>query len=263
MNKPVISIITICYNSEASIEETINSVLGNGYPNTDYVIIDGGSTDSTLQIIEKYKSKLGYFISEKDKGISDAFNKGVAAAKGDIIGIINSDDILLPGALQKMAEAFDGTTDVYRGNVMIANLETNYRGREIPSMHFPFAPLTVCCAHQGTFITPEAYRKYGCYDVRFKFMMDYDLLTRYYRHGAKMKYVNADVAEFRIGGVSMTPYYKKRYDIMHVILNNGGSRFLACYYYVYMVLYDVARRCIVKLFNLNFLKRLHYGQIKS
>ena len=261
MKQPVISIITICYNSEASLEETMKSVLDSGYPSIDYIIIDGGSTDRTLQIVDKYRDRLGYFISEKDKGISDAFNKGVAAAKGDIIGVINSDDVVMPGALQKVAEAFDGETDAYRGNVMICNPDTNFRGREIPSMRFPFAPLTVCCAHQGTFITPAAYKKYGVYNLKFKYMMDYDLLTRFYKRGAKMKYVNADIAEFRIGGVSTTTsYFKKRYDIMHVVVDNGGSWLVAIYYYLYMVLYDVARRTIMALFGSNFLKRLHYGK---
>lgn len=104
MKQPVISIITICYNSAKTLEETINSVLSQDYPALDYVIIDGGSTDGTLDIIEKYRSQLGYFHSEKDEGISDAFNKGIAAVKGDLIGIINSDDLLLPGALKEVAK---------------------------------------------------------------------------------------------------------------------------------------------------------------
>ena len=103
MKKPVISIVTICFNSAATIEETILSVLGQNYPLLDYVIIDGGSTDGTIDIVERYKDKLGYFRSEPDEGISDAFNKGIKNSKGDIIAIINSDDILLPGALNKVA----------------------------------------------------------------------------------------------------------------------------------------------------------------
>ena len=77
MKKPVISIVTICYNSAATIEETMQSIIGQGYPLLDYVIIDGGSTDGTLDIVERYKDKLGYFCSEPDNGISDAFNKGI------------------------------------------------------------------------------------------------------------------------------------------------------------------------------------------
>lgn len=261
MKQPVISIITICYNSAKTLEETINSVLSQDYPALDYVIIDGGSTDGTLDIIEKYRSQLGYFHSEKDEGISDAFNKGIAAAKGDLIGIINSDDLLLPGALKEVAKAYDGQTDVYRGNVIITNRDTGFSGRETPSMKFPLAPFTIRCAHQGTFITPDAYKQYGVYDKKFRYMMDYDLLTRFYQRGARFKYVPADVAEFRLGGVSGAASAKKFYDITHVVMNNGGSRLLALYYYVYMVLFDWCKRLVICVLGLNTLKRMHYGKV--
>ena len=194
---PLISIVTVCYNSAATIEQTILSVLQQQYPAIDYVIIDGGSTDGTQNIINRYRESLGYYISEPDKGISDAFNKGIAAAKGQLIGIINSDDRLLPGALQAIADAYDGTTDVYRGNVIISNESTGFYGRETPSMHFPLAPLTIRCAHQGTFITPESYKRYGGYDLKFRYMMDYDLLTRFYQRGAKFKLFLKKYACFR------------------------------------------------------------------
>ena len=260
MNQPLISIVTICYNSAATLEETIQSVLGQDYPAIDYVIVDGGSTDGTIDIVRKYEDRLGTFISEPDRGISDAFNKGIAAAKGRIIGMINSDDHLVPGALRHMAEAFDGETDVYRGNVLIINPETNFRGRETPSMRFPLAPFTIRCAHQGTFITPEAYAKYGGYDLKFKYMMDYDLLTRFYQRGARFKRVDADIAEFRLGGVSKAGPITKRYDITHVVLNNGGSWALAIYYWTYMFLFNLTKGIVIRLFGLNALKRLHYGK---
>ena len=100
---PRISVITITYNSAATIEETIRSVTMQDYPDLEYVIIDGGSTDGTLDVVQKYKDRIQVVVSEPDKGISDAFNKGVDRATGEIIGIINSDDILLPGALQEVA----------------------------------------------------------------------------------------------------------------------------------------------------------------
>ncbi len=261
MNQPIISIVTICYNSAKTIERTIKSVLEQNYEHLDYVIIDGGSTDGTIDIVNKYKNRLGYFISEKDKGISDAFNKGIAASKGDIIAMINSDDRLMPHALQHMAEVYDGKTDVYRGNVIIVNPETKFSGRETPSMKFPLAPLTIRCAHQGTYISAKAYQQYGGYDLAFKYMMDYDLLTRFYQKGANFKYVDADVAEFQLGGVSKAGPITKRYDITHVVLNNGGSWPLAIYYWLYMFLFNLAKGTIIKCFGLNTLKRLHYKRV--
>lgn len=94
-NQPIISIITVCFNSEKHIEDTIKSVLSQKYNNLQYIIIDGGSKDKTMDIINKYKKEISTIISEPDKGISDAFNKGIQHAKGDLVGIVNSDDILL------------------------------------------------------------------------------------------------------------------------------------------------------------------------
>ena len=121
MKKPKISIITVCYNSEAHIEEAILSVINQSYENKEYLVIDGGSKDGTLNIIEKYKDKIDYFVSEPDKGISDAFNKGIKAATGDIIGILNSDDFMMPDALTKVAEQYEKKIDVYMGYCLVWN----------------------------------------------------------------------------------------------------------------------------------------------
>ena len=101
-----ISIVTVCYNMAQYIETTIKSVLLQEYPNLEYIIIDGGSTDGTQQIIEKYREKLAYYISEPDKGMYDAINKGFSKATGDIIAWINADDIYMPWTLQTVNEAF-------------------------------------------------------------------------------------------------------------------------------------------------------------
>lgn len=261
--KPLISVVTICWNSASTLEETMQSVLSQDYDLIDYVIIDGGSTDGTLDIIRKHQSRLGYFISEPDKGISDAFNKGVKAAKGDMIVIINSDDILLPSALRQVAEHYEkGKWDIYRCNVIIRNKETGFTGRDIPSMKFPLLPLQVNVDHQGTFVTPAAHEKWGYYDVNFRYMMDHDFLARCYQGGARMKYVPVDVAEFRLGGVSVAGIPAKKYDLEHIVLNQGGSRFLAKVCYWYFWLFDFAKRIFICIFGLDKLKRLHYKSIE-
>ena len=205
MGKPVISVVTICYNSVRTIEETLQSVISQKYPYLDYVIIDGGSTDGTLDVVERYQEYLGYFHSEPDEGISDAFNRGILHAKGDLIVIINSDDILLPNALEEVARYYEPGIDIYRGNVIIRNKDTGFTGRDIPSMKFPLMPFFVNVDHQGTFVTAAAYRRWGGYDVKFRYMMDHDFLARAYQGGARFKYVPADLAEFRLGGVSVAP----------------------------------------------------------
>ena len=262
MKKPIISIVTICYNSAATIEETMQSVIGQGYPLLDYVIIDGGSTDGTLDIVERYKDKLGYFCSEPDNGISDAFNKGIKNAKGDVICMINSDDILLPGALEAVAAHYEEGVDIYRCNVIIRNKETDFVGRDIPSMKFPLMPFFVNVDHQGTFVSAAAHKKWGYYDTNFRYMMDHDFLARCYQGGAKFKYVPVDAAEFRLGGVSVATIRQKRYDLEHIVLNNGGGWLLAKFCYFYFYTFDLVKRYVIKLFGLNFLKRLHYKKVK-
>lgn len=261
MKKPIISIVTICFNSANTVEETIKSVLGQDYPLLDYVIIDGGSTDGTVDILSRYKHRFGYFCSEPDNGISDAFNKGIKNAKGDIICIINSDDILLPGALNAVAEYYEEGVDIYRGNVIIRNKETGFAGRDIPSMKFPLMPFFVNVDHQGTFVTAQAHKKWGYYDTKFKYMMDHDFLARCYQGGAKFKYMPVDVAEFRLGGVSVASIRQKKYDLEHIVLNNGGGRMLAKFCYSYFYMFDLVKRCVIRLFGLNFLKRLHYRRV--
>ena len=227
---PTISIITVCYNSVLTIEETIQSILNQNYPLLDYVIIDGGSTDGTLGIIDKYKNQISYFCSEKDNGISDAFNKGIRNSKGEIIGIVNSDDLLLPHALEHIAEKYDEKIDVYRGNILIVNKESGKSNREIPSMKFPLIPLVLHVAHPGTFITKKAYEKWGVYSTKLKYNMDHDILRRMYRGNAQFLYVDADIAEFRLGGTTSNNIKKKKHDLLYVVKENGGNMFQAKIY---------------------------------
>lgn len=156
-----ISIVTICYNSEATIEDCILSVISQGYPNLEYIIIDGKSTDSTMTIVDHYKDSITTIVSEKDKGISDAFNKGIAKATGEVLCFINSDDVMLPGSLQAVADAFDGEHDIYSANVILENIETGHQCREIPSLHFPTMPFFKHVSHQGRFVTLDLYRRIG------------------------------------------------------------------------------------------------------
>lgn len=223
---PIISIITITYNSEKTLEETILSVINQNYENLEYLIIDGGSKDGTLDIVNKYRDKIAYVVSEPDKGISDAFNKGIKAATGEIIGIINSDDILCEGALQSIANNYDPSVDVYRGNIVIWNEEENSKLSIKPTMKFPIDKPIKSVAHQGTFVTKHAYEVYGCYREDFRYMMDADVLHRFYLNGAEFKYVNHDMGLFRLGGVTNDDWKRKIPEKKKLIRVNGGSEWL-------------------------------------
>lgn len=256
---PQISIITITYNSERTVEETIQSVVSQDYPNLEYLIIDGGSKDKTLEIVEKYRDKISLVLSEPDKGISDAFNKGIKRATGEIIGIINSDDLLMPGALKTIAENYEFGIGVYRGDLLIWNDETNETVLALSSAEYSLRGLKkrhVC--HPSTFITKAAYDKYGGYKVDFKYMMDEDLLARLYMNGVPFKYIHMALAKFRLGGATSNPYKKKLKELERLYVENGCSKLYAKIRVVMFSLYYIVLNPVSKLIPMDTLRKLKY-----
>ena len=224
MDKPKISIITVCYNSEAHLEEAMLSIINQSYANKEYIVIDGGSKDNTLAIIDKYRDKIDYFVSEPDKGISDAFNKGIKAATGDIIGIINSDDFMMPNALQKVAEQYEEGVDLYRGYTLVWNEVRNTKKYMYPNHHFAIPPCRAMICHESSFITPGLYQRAGLYKVDFKYEMDLDLFVRFYKFkDLKVKMMNVCVMTFRTGGTSSAPAAKMKQERIRLIKENGGN----------------------------------------
>ena len=221
--KPKISVITITFNSAATLEETILSVTSQDYPDLDYVIIDGGSTDGTLDIIRKYQDKIQIVVSEPDRGISDAFNKGIARATGEIVGIINSDDILLPAALQKVADLYDPKVDVYSGHILFWDVDTDETFPSYPDVAFDTLRLQYNVAHPARFIRKDAYERYGLYREDLRYMMDIELLCRFYKQGASFLLVDSPLAKFRIGGTTNDSIYKKKEDYRAFVQSFGGS----------------------------------------
>lgn len=253
--KPKISVVTISYNSEKTIENTIKSVIEQDYDNVEYIIIDGGSNDGTLDLIKKYEDNIAYWVSEPDKGISDAFNKGIKAATGDIIGIVNSDDQYLPGALRTIADAFEPDVDVYRGTILIHDdikgIEYTYE----PSMKFGMFPIRVNVCHLPTFIAKKAYEKYGVYSTDFKLAMDLDLLRRMYRKGATFKKVDSVLGRFNVGGVSTEAGIERGFDERRkVILNNGGTWIHVIIYNCLLRMVEFYKFIVKKILKKNYLK---------
>lgn len=229
-----ISIITVCYNSSQHIEEAILSVINQPYTNNEYLIIDGGSTDGTLEIINKYRDKIDYFVSEADKGISDAFNKGIKAATGDLIGILNSDDIMMPDVLSQVAQNYEvDKFDVYRGYCVMWYEAINRKRVLRPNNKFSVPPFGAVICHESSFITKETYKKVGGYKVDFKVMMDLDLFIRMAQQGIRHKFIDVCVITFRVGGASSSDYSKLKAERKKLILQNGGSRFDVFVYLCY------------------------------
>lgn len=256
---PKISVITISYNSEATIDKTIKSVLSQDYANTEYVIIDGGSTDSTLEITSQYTG-ISKIISEPDNGISDAFNKGILNSTGDLIVFINSDDELLPGALAKVAKQYSGDADIYCCNVIMRDIETGFSCREKPSTDFPIMPFFRHCAHQGMFATRACYEKYGTYDTNIRWPMDLEFLMRAYRMGAKWKYLDIDAAIFNSGGVTYSvPIYRKKNDYLYIVRKNGGNTLQGWIFFLSIVSTNLVKK-ILNFFGRNLGQRMRYKQ---
>lgn len=251
--KPKISVITISYNSAGTIENTIKSVIDQGYKKLEYIIIDGGSTDGTVEIIKKYDAYISYWVSEPDNGIADAFNKGIKVATGDVIGIINSDDQYMSNTFELVSSAYEKEIDVYRGGLLIHDDVNGFDYTLDPSVEFGMFLIHINVNHLSTFITREAYQKYGLFDTQFKVAMDLDLLRRFYRRGAKFKKIDAVLGKFFSGGVStvgpgVREGMKER---EKVILNNGGSM-------VHVLIYRCLRgliylyKKIIRLFGINY-----------
>lgn len=224
MKKIKISIITVCYNSEKHLEECIRSVIEQPYENKEHIIIDGGSTDGTLRIIDKYRDKIDYFVSETDQGISDAFNKGIKVATGDLIEILNSDDFMMPNVLQKVADEYEEGVDVYRGYTLVWDEMRGTKRFMYPNHHFSIPPCRATICHESSFITPALYHRVGLYKIDYTYEMDLELFVRIYKQkDVRIKMIDVCVMTFRTGGTSSASATKMRRERINLIRDNGGN----------------------------------------
>lgn len=196
--KPSISIITICYNAVEHLEATIQSVLGQDIAGLEYIIIDGGSTDGTQAIMERYASQLSYTVSEPDRGISDAFNKGIAQAKGDLVGLLNAADYYTSGALDAVQSQYKGADIVYSDMETIVDAKSD--GTFRPDHHLLREDMTLC--HPATLIRRDAYVRWGIYSTDYKLAMDYELLLRFFLANASFQKLNLTMTCMPMDGVS-------------------------------------------------------------
>lgn len=227
MNELKISIITITYNSEKTVRTTFESVRNQHYPNLEYIVIDGGSRDSTLKIADEYKDIIAKIISEPDEGISDAMNKGIKIATGNLIGIIHSDDALVQGALEKLSAAWDGKTDVYYGDAIIMDKDGTPTHILCGKEDLSGLPYGFCLVHPATFVSKQAYEKYGLFDKKLKCAMDYELFLRFYKEKAIFKYMHENFAYFRSGGTNERYRQRTIDEVCEVSIRHGGSKMKA------------------------------------
>lgn len=203
-----VSIITIVYNRAHCIAHCIESVLNQTYENIEHVVIDGGSTDGTVEIIGNYRDQLGYFISEKDKGLFDALNKGIKRATGDIIGILHSDDFFCHSdTIAKVVNGFlsSGADLVYAKGLFVDKENLSKVKRIYPSgpfkkqyLKFGWIPL-----HTTIFVSKEIFFKYGLYSSGYTIASDYEISLRWFQNDEIKKFfLDEWVVKMRLGGLS-------------------------------------------------------------
>lgn len=196
------SIVTISLNSEKDIENAIVSVADQTYKNKEHIIIDGGSQDSTVDIIRKYSEHLSYWVSEPDNGIADAFNKGIEQATGDYLLFINSDDFLINNnALESIRDSIQDQVDYYVFQVMSIHPD---KTRELmPNRKFGLSTyFKMGSCHQGHVISRSLFEKYGTYDDSFKIGMDYDFVLRVMSRRVKSRSVDVPISCMGQAGIS-------------------------------------------------------------
>jgi glycosyltransferase involved in cell wall biosynthesis len=218
LQPPSITIVTPCLNAAATLPETLASVRSQGYPRLEHVIVDGGSTDGTLELLCEAEGVR--FVSEPDRGLTHALNKGIGMASGDVIGWLNADDVYLPGALDAVGEAFARRPDAEwaTGRCLIIDAAgseirgTIARYKDLLLRHYSYPALLTqnFVAAPATFARRDALEAVGLFDERFRYSMDYDVWLQLGRRGDPIV-IDRPLASFRMaeGSLSMSGFEKQ------------------------------------------------------
>lgn len=234
-----ISVITVSFNSEKYIRHTIESILQQTYQNYEYIIIDGGSTDGTINIVKEYETNFNgklKWISEKDHGIYDAMNKGINLCSGEIIGILNSDDWYEKDTVENIARLFtlEPNTDIVHGKVNIVD----FSGKFIKEMYLKenaydfkyseFMPIF----HPTAFVKRDVYTNIGLFNTKYKIAADYDFILRGINNKLHIAFVNKVITNFRDSGISSKRVYLSYWEATRVNIDNGVCRIKAYYIFI-------------------------------
>ncbi|MDQ8004866.1 MAG: glycosyltransferase family 2 protein [Pedobacter sp.] len=203
-----VTIITVVYNAEKHLRDCIESVLAQNYPNIEYILIDGNSTDGTFQIAQEYQDRIAVLISESDKGMYDALNKGIALATGEVVGILNADDLLADeDVITKVVELFQQRKiDAVYGDLNyvaqddVSKIQRKWRAMEAKPKDLALGWMP---AHPTLYIKTSLFNQFGAYQLNYGSAADYELMLRYlYKHRITTAHLRKLMIKMRNGGMS-------------------------------------------------------------
>ena len=226
--QPLISIITVVFNGVKTLEQTIQSVLNQSYKNIEYIIVDGLSTDGTLDIIKKYEDKISYWVSESDNGLYDAMNKGVSRASGEIIGLINSDDWYELNAVELIVKTYKANSEkkIFHGDRYDISKDGVKTIRKFHSSNFKFLYYGMTYNHPSMFMHKDIYKKCS-YNTSLIALSDYQfVLTQFIKNKDLFKYIPKTYVNYRLDGISAQMSLGQRLSEGFISRKNAGLNFI-------------------------------------
>jgi glycosyltransferase involved in cell wall biosynthesis len=241
MHNPLISIITVVYNGASTLEQTILNIINQTYKNIEYIIIDGGSTDGSVDIIKKYEDKITYWVSEPDKGIYDAMNKGIKLATGDWINFMNSGDCFYDNSVVfSILPYLSENNDVLYGDTILKNCKKKFKQYSLSKLkrHMPFC-------HQSCFVKSDIYQ--NCYfDLTYKYCADYKFFYNLYINGYKFARLPLIIVTYDENGVSSLNHRECMIEYAQIRGDRHRLKF-KIYYYLMMCYLFVKRQSIINI----------------
>lgn len=246
-----VSIITACYNSASFMEAALSSVFDQSYGNIEYIIMDGGSTDGTVDLIKKHADRISYWVSESDRGISHAWNKGLTHCTGEIVGILNADDFYEPDAVSAVVRGFAENPEAgfVFGDAQMCNLDGLPRYRQVgdPGYASSIACNMPSIPHPTVFVRRTEYEQHGGFDESYKTAMDYEFLLRITLQGVKGLYLPQVLSNMRLGGESDLNYARAYREVMRASVKYGYNRQMALARYSYRCIRTVVRKNLERI----------------
>lgn len=235
-NSLKVSVITIVFNGLSTLKKTIQSIEAQTYGNIEYIVIDGGSEDGTIELIKANEHLIYKWVSEPDSGISDAFNKGIALATGEIIGLLNSGDTFYEDSIERIVNIYDKNPEI---EIVYGNLFLDFGDKSLNHVRFgakiidsrSFKCRFPDLNHPTVFVRRPLYERIGKFDVSLRFAMDYDWLRRAYRFGAKFRKIEGSpVATLEFDGASTNNSSKTIEEVYRISLKFNDNKIVSAFY---------------------------------